>query len=216
MAVTYFGLCNSDGTPTDTGSDSTAGTPIIIWNNHSSFPFTCPGAGTQNVVELSAMVHLVSGTPHIRMAIYSTDYSTVVAQGTAEVTVSGASDSWQGHMTAASVGNATLTGGTAYVLVYGHDGDAASDHVKTSAGYYNTTDKTGGYSGALPAGSNGYIWPVRCGVEPAGGSPAPARKKIIFINSKLLLPVAFLGALIRNPKMTRREMMGVKNNMGLK
>jgi uncharacterized Zn-binding protein involved in type VI secretion len=167
MAVTYFGLCNAAGVASQSHTDNSGGA-YYIWNNNANFPFTCPGTGTQNIVELSAMVHIGTGTPNIRCAVYSADYDTVIAQGTAKVAVSGSSDTWQGHMTAASVGNASLTGGTNYVLVVGSDGDMATDHCKVSDGIYFGGDKTGGYSGAI-SGSPGYLWPVRCGVEPAAG-----------------------------------------------
>ena len=183
MAVSYFGLCDSSGNPTQSSSDSATG-PASEWNNNTYLTFTCPGSGTQNILELSAMVHVGSGSPNIRLAVYSSDYSTLIAQGTSEVVASGASDSWQGHMTAASVGNATLTGGTVYILVVSFDsGNLNTDHAHadTSYGYYNVTDFTGGYSGSLTYVGSYKCWPCRCGVEAAGG-PAAVTGSFITLN----------------------------------
>jgi hypothetical protein len=171
MAVTYFGLCNSAGVISgDDSNDSSGATPVAFWNGTEVW--TCPGTGTQNIVELSVYGYINTGTPNIRLSIYSSDGATKIAEGTAEVAVTGGSYSWQGHMTAASMGNATLVGGTSYKLVCGADNDMAMRSKSGSSGIarYTLSDYTGGSPSSLPAGTgNTLIQAIRCGVEPAAG-----------------------------------------------
>jgi len=173
--ATFFGLCDASGNPTGSASDNNGGSGVSVWNNTAVEVFTCPGAGSQTLSEISADVHLSSGTANIRCAVYSSDGSTLIAQGTAAVALSGAVDSWQGHTSQATItpNPATLTGGTTYILIAsasGGSGTTATDHADSTANSlkFDGTDRTGGYAGALPAGTTGNpMWPVRAAVTAA-------------------------------------------------
>lgn len=174
---TYFGLCDSAGNPSYSVTDNTGGS-YYIWSLGTEAEFTCPGSGNQVIKELSAMVHVNSVSVNMRCAIYSADGSTLIAQGAAEVAVAGASDTWQGHLTQASItpNPATVVGGTKYILSCAFSRDAGTSHCNgNNVGKYASGDKTGGFTAPLPAGSAGYHWPTRCGVdaEAAGGLSIP-------------------------------------------
>lgn len=176
---TFFGLCDAAGVATGAASDNNGGSGVRVWNNTAVEVFTCPGAGSQNIAEISADVHLSSGSANIRCAIYSSDGNTLIAQGTAAVALSGATDAWQGHVGAANItpNPATLTGGTSYILVAsasGGSGTTATDHGDATANSlkFDGTDSTGGYGATLPAGTTGSpMWPVRASVDPAAAPP---------------------------------------------
>ena len=186
--TTFFGLCDSAGNPTGAASDNNGGGGVSVWNNTAVKTFTCPGSGSRTVTEISADVHLSAGTANIRCAIYSNDGSTLIAQGTAAVALAGAVDAWQGHLTQGTItpNPATLTGGTSYVLIAsasGGSGTTNTDHADSTANSlkFDNTDRTAGYSGALPAGTIANpLWPVRVGLAdvvsgaaPVGGFIAP-------------------------------------------
>lgn len=163
--TTYFGL-------DPTGSSDNSGGNASIWN--ISLVLTCPGVGDQEIQELSAYVdNNGAGTPHIRVAIYSADGATRIAQGAAEVTAPGVR-AWTGHLTPADItpNPATLVGGTSYVLVVTMDGDVGSEKSTGTDGNYDLVDYTGGFPATWTIGvAGGSSWCVRCGVDPAG---APA------------------------------------------
>lgn len=171
--TTFFGLCNSAGVASGSASDNNGGSGVSVWNNQAVTAFTCPGSGSQTVTEITTDVHLSSGTANTRCAIYSNDGSTLIAQGTGAVALSGSSDTWQGHIGQANItpNPATLTGGTKYVLIAsfsGGSGTTNTDHGSSTANSltFDSTDRTGGYSGALPAGTQGNpLWPVRVGLS---------------------------------------------------
>jgi hypothetical protein len=173
--TTYFGLCDSSGVATGSASDNNGGNAATVWNNTAVKVFTCPGSGSQTINEITSDLKLISGTDNVRCAVYSSDGSTLIAQGSAAVALSGASDSWQGHIGQANItpNPATLTGGTSYILVVstnGTSGTAGTDHADSTANSmkFDTTDRTTGYSGALPAGTTANpIWPVRVGLADA-------------------------------------------------
>jgi len=175
--TTFFGLCNSAGVASGSASDNNGGSGVSVWNNQAVISFTCPGSGSQTINEISSDLHLSSGSANVRCAVYSNDGSTLIAQGTGAVALSGASDAWQGHIGQANItpNPATLTGGTKYVLVAsasGGSGTTATDHADSTSNslIFDSTDRTGGYSGALPAGTTGNpLWPVRVGLIDAGG-----------------------------------------------
>ena len=64
--------------------------------------FTCPGSGSQTIKELSICCKINSGSPTIRIGIY-TAAGVLVAGGATVTTVSGDSYTWQGHLTQASI-----------------------------------------------------------------------------------------------------------------
>lgn len=176
--TTFFGLCDSAGVASGSASDNNGGGGVSVWNNTAVKTFTCPGSGSQTVNEISSDLHLTTGSSNVRCAIYSNDGSTLIAQGTAAVALAGAADTWQGHVGQANItpNPATLTGGTLYILIAsasGGSGTTATDHADSTANSlkFDSTDRTGGYSGALPAGTIGNpLWPVRVGLADAGAA----------------------------------------------
>lgn len=175
MATTYFGLCDSAGNPTGSATDSTGGGAATLWNNTAVEVFTCPGSGSQTVNEITADLNISGAGANMRCAIYSSDAVTLIAQGTAAVAISGAVDSWQGHIGQANItpNPTNLTGGTTYVLVVtvsGGSGGTTHGDAAANSNKFDTTDRTAGFSGALPAGTiSSPMWPVRVGVDAAAG-----------------------------------------------
>jgi hypothetical protein len=112
------------------------------------------------------------GSPTIRLGIYNSDGTTLIGQGSAAVTVTGASDTWQGHMTAAQCSNMQLTGGSVYLLIATMDatgiryGYSTPDSVNAS---YRGNDYTAGFPASITqGGSSSDAEPcIRCDVNPA-------------------------------------------------
>lgn len=171
---TYFGLCDSSGNATQTGTDDFASIAAGMWNVDANTAFICPGSGSQTVKEISADVHLDSGTIHVRLAIYNLAGTTKIGEGNSSPAISGASDSWQGHMTQSDISPnpCTLIGGTHYLLGVAWDssGTIATTHCLATIGNgrYNLADYTVSpfWPSSLPTGTNYGIWPIRCGVDP--------------------------------------------------
>lgn len=173
--TTYFGLCDSAGNPTGSATDSSGGGSATLWNNTAVDVFTCPGSGPQTVVEITADLNISGAGANMRCAIYDSSGTTLIAQGSAAVAISGATDSWQGHVGQANItpNPVTLTGGTSYILVVtvsaGSGGTTHGDAALSSS-KFDLTDRTGGFAGALPAGTIAEpVWPIRVGVVAAGG-----------------------------------------------
>jgi hypothetical protein len=170
--ATYFGACDSAGNPTGSSSDSNSAA-FAFYNDGTEAAFTCPGTGNQ-------VVHMSSGSGIvIRLAIYNAAGTTKIAEGTADVTVTGATDSWQGHLTQASISPnpCTLVGGTKYRLVGANNaggGTIATDHYVVNDGF-KVVDYTGGnFPATLPSyDGSGFLWPVRAGVDPAPPDVVP-------------------------------------------
>lgn len=186
--TTYFGLCDSAGNPTGSATDSSGGGSASLWNNTAVDVFTCPGSGSQTVNEITADINIAASGANMRCAIYSSDGSTLIAQGAAAVAVSGTTDTWQGHIGQANItpNPATLTGGTAYILIVSNSagGAVGTTHgdVTANSAKFDLIDRTGGYSGALPAGTVGSpAWPVRVGVVAAAATSLPQLGRNIYV-----------------------------------
>lgn len=187
MATTYFGTCNAAGVTDFTTVDDSAGWNYGIYTGKS---FTCPGTGPQQLVELSTIVGILSGTPSIRLALYDS-LGNMVCQGAATALVVDGYI-WQGHMTAADLipaggiagGVVTLKGGQSYRIGVSRDAGGVLD-TYNSTGHvlgdvdFGATDYTAtGWPSTIPAGTDydGWITSVRAGVVPfvnalsAGGS----------------------------------------------
>lgn len=185
--TTYFGLCDAAGNPTGSATDSSGGGAATLWNNTAVDVFTCPGSGSQTVNEITADLNISGAGANMRCAIYDSTGTTLIAQGAAAVAISGATDSWQGHIGQANItpNPATLTGGTSYILIVsvsaGSGGTTHGDATTNSA-KFDTVDRTGGYSGALPAGTTSQpAWPVRVGVIAAAITGLPQIGRRIFV-----------------------------------
>ena len=179
MAVTYFGTCNSSGVTNFSTADDSGG---WTWTCHTGSSFACPGSGNQTVKELSTIVSINSGTPHVRLVLYDS-LGNMVCQGSAEVVVT-AGYSWQGHMTASALtpagGSAgdpvTITGGSQYRIGVSRDASGVlatykSGTVTNGDIDYGATDYTGGWPATIPTGTDYTVLltSIRCGVEPAAG-----------------------------------------------
>lgn len=168
---TYFGY---------TAGSSSATQDAAQWVRNKAYitGFSCPDVGYQVVKELSLDVAWLSGTSHIRLAVYSAEHI-LVCQGVAEVTVV-AGRSWQGHLTQADItpNPAVLTGGKQYDLAVAFD-SVVSNAVTVYYGagssgdyVYGATDYTGGFPASLADGSDiASRFNIRCGVDPAGQLP---------------------------------------------
>ena len=165
--ATYFGLCDSSGNPTGAAGLNT-GAAETDWNVNQIY--TCPGSGTQVIQEITCDCKNVTNY-NIRLAVYNTAGTTLIAQGTAAVAVTGATDSWQGHIGQANItpNPANLTGGTNYLIVVSGSGDIQTNHAVSGAsgdGSFAAVDETGGYPASLPAGTaTTGLFPVRVGVR---------------------------------------------------
>ena len=170
MAITYFGN-NTDGTT------STSITDRIYWNNAELSGFTCPGSGSQSVLELGVRCS-ASGAANIRLAIYSTA-GNLLMQGNAEMAAPDTAG-WISHTSFVDYAgdpiiSPTLTGGTNYILALTTDDEIAvrRDAGVTGDWHWYSGDETGGFAATLhSANDTSGLYCVRCGVEPAAGGPS--------------------------------------------
>ncbi len=175
---TYFGYQTDPDLTYDSG-----------WGGYLGFSYatyTCPGSGNQNIQELSAYVYSATGG-HIRMGVYLGSSNALIAEGTAEITVT-STHGWQGHMTQASVKAAggvspgVLVGGVEYHFGMAIDDNAIhiSDTIQlTNKSDYMTGDYTGGMATTLSGEGPGVAeYHFRCGVDPAGGGLDLSTKRI--------------------------------------
>lgn len=162
----YFGSTTIAGASTDATENQ-----ITFFNQTQTF--TCPGSGTMTIQELSAYCDLGTGTGTIRLAIYNAAGTTLIAQGTAAVTVV-AGPSWQGHLTQASMtpNPATLTGGTNYTIAISIGGGFSNKPTlyvnggAFNAGAFETNDYTTiGFPATLSYTNTTAVFLVRCGVQ---------------------------------------------------
>jgi len=170
--ATYFGQCDSSGNPTGDTNE----TLDLNWFGFSGKSFTCPGSGNQTVKDLSAYVDVNSGSPNIRLSIYD-NAGNKVCEGSAQVAVSGASYSWQGHLTQASItpNPVNLTGGAAYRMFIACDASQAGLWAQSGGSSgdtdYGSNDYTGGFPATIPGDTNYNVWPcLRVGVDAEAGT----------------------------------------------
>ena len=143
--------------------------------------FTCPGSGNQTIKELSLHCY-GDGSATVRIAVYNSAGTSLIAQGSSSFSPSGVSFSWQGHLTQGSItpNPATLTGGATYLLVdsnsYNVGGTGFHFDFSTPGGNvmsYIVTDYSGGFPGSIAAsGYQNESFCIRCGVDPASGGSA--------------------------------------------
>ena len=162
MALTYFGACDSAGVAS--GSTSNSDDNIVFWR-----AYTCPGSGNQTVQEIAAMMFSPSGGT-IRLAIYDSTFTTLLAQSASYVPSSTTTDTWD----AAAISAITLVGGTDYglAITLGNTG-SNSTHVDgtRSDGNFKTTDYTAGFPEPLDTPAATFaMYPIRVGVQAAGGA----------------------------------------------
>lgn len=175
--ATYFGL--NDSSPDNV--DFLSGGQTSYWRASG---YSCPGSGSQTVKELSVYCDLQSGSVNIRLAIYSSDGSTLIGYGTAEVATT-TTAGYQGHMSesavqAAAGGSCTLTGGVTYRLVCADDQSSPilnygyNNSVTSGVSLYTSADYTSGFPASLPSpeATCDYEWCIRCGVDPASSGKA--------------------------------------------
>lgn len=174
MAVTYFGRgCDAAGALNVTPAYQNAGTHFIRSKNVT---LTCPGSGNQDVVDLSHYCHFSTGSPFIRIMVYSANLATLFAYGTTRVAVVGGGGSWQGHQSQGVITQlAPLVGGTAYRAILATDDTAPnSGCVSGSSGDWayrlSGTYTTGTPPQPLDAddGDSSLDIILRIGVQPVG------------------------------------------------
>jgi len=168
MPLTYFGD-QADNTD-DSGSPS-----ITMWTL-----FTAPISG--QIGELSAKLWNWTGTTTVRLAVYDSTGTTLICQGSASVTVTGASPgSWFGHLTQADMtpNTASLVGGTTYLLVF--SGTNLGLRYDSTTGDSPDTQfnlisyAAGGFPVSLPSPTSaGNTYSVRCGLIAGGGGGSDA------------------------------------------
>lgn len=148
----------------------------LFWYSES---YTCPGSGNKNIQSLLIYCDQHLGASNIRIGVYSSDGSTLIAEGTAAVAIT-TTPSWQGHATQADVKAAggsspgVLVGGTSYKLAWTCSvvPDAYVQSGVSGSLYCTNTDYTGGMPSALPGSPTniGHFEPaILCDVESAGG-----------------------------------------------
>jgi hypothetical protein len=163
MATTYFGPQTDSATDND--SVAAINAPVAA--------YACPGSGNQTVVELSFLY----GSGKLLIGIYNSSGTTLICSGTASVSVTGSSLSWQGHLGAANItpNPATLVGGTSYLIVAAYGGSISIHYGYDSPGgnpawYSNADYTTSGLPASIsPTGNNSELVCIRCGVTPAVG-----------------------------------------------
>ncbi len=134
-------------------------------------PYTCPGTGSQKVVNLSVWAKTRSA-PHgnIRLALYDSGGNLVI-QGAAEVLVDSADAAWVGHDFDGSV---TITGGSSYYIGFTEDSLLTFIHCAYPGGtqcYGDYVDYTGGFPDPWDiSATETLLISVRCGVEAVGGN----------------------------------------------
>jgi hypothetical protein len=207
MAISYFGV------QTGATSEGFSGYP---WYNVSSAGsvLVCPGSGIQHVKELAAKVFVLSGqSGNVRVAIYSTEPDpSLIAQGSAEVSVTGETAAWVGHTSFVDENgdaiNPTITGGSSYYLIASADGNVeiSSNEIGADCSKFKAGDYTGGFPANL--GSGWTLAPasplVRCGVEPptseTGTIAVSAAKAVVAISgARGIAPKTGMGALASYP-----------------
>lgn len=174
---TYFGQ------QTQTATDAMTSAPILYVTVAT---FVCPGSVgvNQNIQELSIYIDRNGVTGSIRLGVYSSDGTTLIAESTSAIALAGTGLTWQGAMTQAAVKAAggvspgILVGGTSYRLAFANGAgfDGSPNLGYTTGGTsdnYTLADYSSGMPASIPGGSAaGYRSCVRCGVDPAA-SPFP-------------------------------------------
>jgi hypothetical protein len=146
--------------------------------------YTCPGSGNMTLVSLGAYCKKDTGAAgNVRVAIYNTSLD-LIAQGSAEISVTSTSASWIEHTSftdsAGTPVSPVLTGGTNYILIIARDSvQVLTEYDIVSSG--NMATKWDEYTGGFPAtfvdsADSTIQYNVRCGVEAAGGGH-PAMKR---------------------------------------
>jgi hypothetical protein len=128
--LTFFGFTDSSVT----GGSNSTGDGGAAWGNnaHSGFgDFVCPGIDSQFIHEMSCWVKSGGGTPgSIRVAIYDSAQTTLIAEGAAEITVSSTDYSWVGHLNQAAItpNPAKIYGGLKYTILYAITGNDVTQY----------------------------------------------------------------------------------------
>ena len=168
------------GQQTQTSTDTLNSAGILYF---TAVSFTCPGSGSQNIQELSVFCHANGTNAQVRLGIYNSTGTTLIAEGTSAVALTGSSLAWQGHMSQAAVkaaGGASpgvLVGGTNYILAAAFSTANGNGVLGMTTGgtsdNYKLQDSSGGMPASLPSpdGAAGYRSAIRASVDPAA---APA------------------------------------------
>lgn len=151
-AWTYFGTQTSTVDPTGV---SFFGSGNVVALNYST-EFTCPGTGNKTLKGIYFWGKSGGGTAaNVRLAVYdnSTTVPSLIAQGSAQFSVSSTTAAWIGHTAFVDFGGSpitpTLVGGTKYRLGWTNEtNDSQFGYVSgaSDAWKYIVADETGGFS----------------------------------------------------------------------
>ncbi len=178
MSTLYFGnVANTAGDlPGGTGHVG-GGQSYTAWNYNKVY--TCPGSGNQDIQDISSYCDFGGGTAKIRLAVYSSDGTTLMAESSGDITVgSGDGAAWKGSLSAGVITQYhQLVGGTNYRIIVSPKAGGNIDQYYTSAGYtaddhrFNTTDYTAGFPATAPLGTDFLVEAcLRCGVQSAASA----------------------------------------------
>ena len=164
-AVTYFGTNVDEPGYTDIGG-------YTVGNLTATF--TCPGTGSQDVVELSCRAFYVGTQTYVRLSIYTSDGSTKICEGVGKTALP-SSIGWVGHgslmSNALTPTTPTLTGGDTYLVRASFDGSGNQANICTSSGSgdgYSSSDYYDGYPSTAPSLSDlPGLMCIRVGVQPS-------------------------------------------------
>lgn len=156
--------------------------------------YTCPGVG---VFEVESLEAYLNGGGHVRMAIYSSDLSTLICQGSAQISLGAVG--WYSHTSFVDIdGNPItpyLTGGVDYYLVHCYDSNwgyqryQISGSHKYKVGGSDYTDS--GYPEPLSLPSTWSVrHSIRCGISdnPVATTLAPTTTLPTTVSSTTLAP----------------------------
>jgi len=160
--TTYFGAVasTSTGTPIGTSLDDLTNFYVGLDTSAGAPYATCPGSGSKTLVSLAVYVENAGASAGTaRVAIYGpvdgTHDHTLIAQGSAAITVPSTSLSWVEHTafvnsSGASIPTVTLTGGSTYQLVASATGGNGVSFGWGTAGAHNQFDSNN-YTTGFPA-----------------------------------------------------------------
>lgn len=172
----YFGSCDSSGNPIGSNTNDD---PTAIF----ACKFTCPGSGSQTVLDVASYGKTTGGTSTQRMAIYDSTGATLIAQSNT-VTTSSITEDWITYAL-----SATLTGGTVYQIALTFTGSGYTSTKYNTALSGNTgwiaSDYTSGFPTPLPTLTYaGGMYPVRVRLQ---GDAIDTGNKISINNFNSLL-----------------------------
>ena len=181
MSITYFGYTSAGSLNGDYGMQ------LVVRNKNYVTGFTCPGSGSQTVMEISAYTRAVMGAPMQRLAIYSSSHVLLCEGSTYNVLFS--TEGWQGHLTQSSMtpNPCTLTGGVQYDLAFAYEGDS-SNQFRLWYDSYSSGASTVWFEGYAV---DGYPTPLADGTDDSAMGGLRVGVEAVAVATELLEPGHF-------------------------